>query len=97
MKNDVMERLDSFLREEGFSNITIQRASHDVTLVATKGDTRLITHLSDRVAVPSRAQAHDRVPDPSAVAVLPQVPGLRASLASGSRRMGSGSGGIKGR
>lgn len=95
MKHDVIERLDSFLREEGFTNVTIQRASHDVTLAASKGDTRLVAHLSDRVAVPARAQAHDRVPDPSAIAVLPLVPGLPVATAPGTRGTGGGSGAAK--
>lgn len=97
MQHDVIERLDSFLREEGFTNVTIQRASHDVTLAASKGDTRLVTHLSDRVAVPARAQPHDQVPDQSAIAVLPLAPSVPVATAPGERSTGGGSGGGKGR
>ena len=48
MKHEVIERLETLLRDEGFTNLTTLRASHDVTISATKGDTRLVTHLSER-------------------------------------------------
>ena len=76
MKHEVIERLETLLRDEGFTNLTTLRASHDVTISATKGDIRLVTHVSERASVPSHAQAHDQVPDPSVIAVRPKVPGI---------------------
>jgi thiosulfate/3-mercaptopyruvate sulfurtransferase len=64
----------------------------DVTLTAAKGDTRLVAHLSDRVSVPSNSQPHHDVPDPSVIAVRPQVPGIPADQATGSAGRASGSG-----
>jgi hypothetical protein len=61
MKHDVIERLEALLRHEGFTNLTTLRDSHDVTISAVKGDTRLVTHVSGRVSVPSRAQPYDEV------------------------------------
>ena len=83
MKHEVIERLQTLLRDEGFTNLSTLRASHDVTISAAKGDTRLVTHISDRVSVPSHAQPHDEVPDPSVIAVRPQVPGVPADAVSG--------------
>ena len=59
MMNEVVERLQTLLRDEGFTNLSTTRASHDVTISAAKGDTRLVTHISERVSMPSYAQAHD--------------------------------------
>ena len=61
MKHEVIERLQTLLRDEGFTNLHTLRASHDVTISAAKGDTRLVTHISERVSVPSHAQPHDEV------------------------------------
>ena len=83
MKHEVIERLETLLRDEGFTNLTTLHASHDVTISAAKGDTRLVTHVTDRVSVPSHAQPHDEVPDPSVIAVRPQVPGIPADPVSG--------------
>ena len=93
MKYDVIERLEALLRDEGFGSFSTRRASHDVTLTAAKGETRLVTHISDRVSVPSRAQPHEDVPDPSVIAVRPQVPGVPADPATGSPGRAGGSGG----
>jgi hypothetical protein len=92
MKNDVIERLETLLRDEGFTNLSTLRASHDVTLTAAKGETRLVTHISDRVSVPSRAQPHDEVPDPSVIAVRPQVPGIVTDPVTGAPGRAGGSG-----
>lgn len=92
MKHDVIERLEALLRDEGFTNLTTLRASHDVTISAAKGDTRLVTHISDRVSVPSHGQPHDEVPDPSVIAVRPQVPGVPANAVSGLPGRAGGSG-----
>ncbi len=92
MQYDIIERLETFLGEEGFTNLSTLRASHDVTLTATRGETRLVTHISDRVPVPSRAQAYDEVPDPSVIAVRPQVPGIPADPVTGSPGRAGGNG-----
>jgi len=96
MKHEVIERLEALLREEGFTNLTTLRASHDVTLTAVKGDARLVTHVSERVSVPSHAQPHDEVPDPSVIAVRPQVPGIPADPVTGSPGRAGGGGAVKG-
>ncbi|HEY9241766.1 MAG TPA: hypothetical protein VIP48_07275 [Streptosporangiaceae bacterium] len=93
MKYDVIERLEALLRDEGFNSFSTRRASHDVTLTAARGETRLVTHLSDRVSVPSRAQPHEDVPDPSVIAVRPQVPGVPSDPVTGSPGRAGGSGG----
>lgn len=92
MKRDVIERMEALLRDEGFTNVSTLHASHDVTLTATRGDTRLVAHLSDRVSVPSNSQPHHDVPDPSVIAVRPQVPGIPVDQATGSAGRASGSG-----
>jgi hypothetical protein len=92
MKHEVIERLQTLLRDEGFTNLHTLRASHDVTISAAKGDTRLVTHISERVSVPSHAQPHDDVPDPSVIAVRPQVPGIAADPVTGTPRRSGGSG-----
>jgi len=92
MKHEVIERLETLLRDEGFTNLTTLRASHDVTISASKGDTRLVTHVSERVSVPSHAQPHDQVPDPSVIAVRPKVPGMPADAVSGGPGRAGGSG-----
>jgi hypothetical protein len=63
MKHEVIERLQKLLWDEGFTNLYTLRAGHDVSISAAKGDTRLVTHISERVSVPSHAQPHDEVPD----------------------------------
>ena len=97
MKHDVIERLETLLRDEGFTNFSTLRASHDVTLTAAKGDTRLVTHISDRVSVPAHAQPHDEVPDPSVIAVRPRVPGVPPDPATGMPGRASASGAGKAR
>ena len=92
MKRDVIERMEALLRDEGFTNVSTLHASHDVTLTAARGDTRLVAHLSDRVSVPSNSQPHHDVPDPSVIAVRPQVPGIPVDQATGSAGRASGSG-----
>jgi hypothetical protein len=42
--------------------------------------------------VPSRAQAHDEVPDPSVIAVRPQVPGISTDAVTGLPGRAGGSG-----
>jgi len=42
MKHEVIERLETLLRDEGFTNLSTLRSSHDVTISAAKGDTRLV-------------------------------------------------------
>lgn len=88
MQKEFTERLGAFLRDEGFTNITTQRASHDVTLSAAKGDIQLVTHFADRVTAPGGAGAHHDVPDPSVIAVWPQAPA--APTAAAPRSGGSG-------
>ena len=97
MKYDIIESLESLLREEGFTNLSTLRASHEATLTAVKGDTRLVTHISDRASVPSHAQPHADVPDPSEIAVRPRVPGVPTDAISGTFGRASGSGVSKGR
>jgi hypothetical protein len=97
MKHEVIERLQTLLRDEGFTNLNTTRASHDVTISAAKGDTRLVTHISERVSVPSHAQPHDEVPDPSVIAVRPQVPGIATDPVTGTPKRAGGSGLSKGR
>jgi len=63
MKHEVIERLQTLLRNEGFTNLHTLRAGHDVSISAARGDTRLVTHISERVSVPSYAHSHDEVPD----------------------------------
>ena len=63
MKHEVIERLQKLLRDEGFTNLHTLRAGHDVSISAAKGDTRLVTHISERVSVPSYAPAYGEVPD----------------------------------
>lgn len=92
MKRDVIERMEALLRDEGFTNVSTLHASHDVTLTAARGDTRLVAHLSDRVSVPSNSQPHHDVPDPSVIAVRPQVPGIPVDQATGSAGRAGGSG-----
>jgi ABC-type dipeptide/oligopeptide/nickel transport system ATPase subunit len=92
MKHDVIERLQTLLRDEGFTNLSTLRASHDVTISAAKGDTRLVTHISERVSVPYHAQPHDEVPDPSVIAVRPQVPGIPSDPVTGTPGRAAGSG-----
>jgi hypothetical protein len=93
MRQDLIERLEAFLDDEGFTGISIQRASHDVTLSAIKGDTRFVAYLGDRVAVPSHALPHGETPDPSTIAALPQVPGVRTDPVTGMPGRSGGSGG----
>ena len=92
MKHEVIERLQTLLRNEGFTNLHTLRAGHDVSISAARGDTRLVTHISERVSVPSYAQPHDEVPDPSVIAVRPQVPGIAAGPVTGAPMRSGGSG-----
>ncbi len=68
-----------------------------MTISAAKGDTRLVTHISDRVSVPSTRSRTDEVPDPSVIAVRPLVPGIPADPVSGAPGRAGGSGISKGR
>jgi len=58
MKHEVIERLQTLLRNEGFTNLHTLCAGHDVSISAAKGDTRLVTHISERVSVPSYPPAY---------------------------------------
>jgi hypothetical protein len=93
MQKEFTERLGAFLRDEGFTNITTQRARHDVTVSAAKGDLQLVTHVADQVTVPGGAGAHHEVPEPAAIAVRPQVPAARSAAAPGAG--GSGASGTR--
>ena len=63
--NDVIARLGSLLRTEGFTNICTLRSGDDVSLSAAKGGMRLVTHISYHVPVPSPTRPHDAVPGPA--------------------------------
>jgi hypothetical protein len=69
----------------------------DWAWISAKGDTRLVAHVTDRVSVPLHAQSHNDVPDPSVIAVRPQVPGVPADPVSGIPGRAGGSGFTKGR
>ena len=94
MDRHLIDRLESFVKNEGFSQIDILRSSSAHTLSAVKDESRLVIHVTDDVAVPMRAEAlHDTPAE--LIAVRPVVPGMTEAITGSAARSG-GAGSVSG-
>lgn len=95
MDRQLIERLKTFLENEGFAQLEIHRSSTSQTLSGSKETTRLVMHLADGVALPARAEAVAGTPA-DRIVTRPIVPGLTQAI-TGLPRLGGGGGAVAGR
>lgn len=79
---DVMKGLEAVLKEAGFQVDEYTPTTHSITLSATRGETRAVVHLTERVEMPYRAVALEQTPQAS-VLVKAGLPGMTQALATG--------------
>lgn len=79
MDRHLIDRLETFIKNEGFEQLEITRSSTSHTLSAVKDETRLVLHVADGVAVPVRAEGLRNTPA-DLIAVRPIVPGMTAAI-----------------
>lgn len=91
MDRHLIDRLETFVKNEGFEQVEINRASTSHTLSAVKDETRLVLHVADGVTVPTRAEAVRSTPA-DLIAVRPIVPGFTAAI-TGLPEVSGGGGG----
>jgi hypothetical protein len=94
MDHQFINRLETFVKNEGFSHLEIHRSSTSQTLSAVKDDTRLVVHVADGVVLPHRAEAMPNTPT-ELIAVRPIVPGVTDAIA-GLPRVSGGAGAASG-
>lgn len=75
MDRQITDRLKEFLKNEGFTQSTVQRSSVSQTLTASKDQLQIVVHLAEGVAVGSRAEAIANTPA-HLIATRPMVPGF---------------------
>ena len=84
MDRHTIDRLEEFLKNEGFSGSSITRSSVSQTLTAAKGEVQIVVHLTEGVALSDRAEAITDTPA-HLIAVRPMVPGFRAETDQGAQ------------
>jgi len=89
MDRHLIDRLEEFVKNEGFSQIDILRSSNAHTLSAVKDESRLVVHLTEGVAVPLRAEALHETPS-ELIAVRPVVPGITEAITGSPAKSGGG-------
>jgi hypothetical protein len=95
MDRHLIDRLESFVKNEGFSQLDIQRSSTTQTLSAVKDETRLVVHVAEGIAVPARAEAVRNTPS-ELIATRPIVPGMTQAI-TGQPEVSGGGGAVSGR
>jgi hypothetical protein len=91
MDRQLIDRLETFVKNEGFTQVDIVRSTNSQTLSATQGETRLVVHVTDDLAVPFRAEVVRDTPS-ELIAVRPIVPGVTEAITGGPGRSGAGGG-----
>ena len=94
MDRHFIDRMETFVKNEGFSQLEIQRSSTTQTLSAVKDDLRLVVHVAEGVAVPTRAEGLRNTPS-DLIAVRPIVPGMTQAI-TGSPAVSGGGGAVTG-
>jgi len=95
MDRHLIDRLEAFVKNEGFGQIDIVRSSSAHTLSAVKDESRLVVHVTDDTAVPFRAEPLHDTPS-ELIAVRPVVPGMTQAITGSAARSGGG-GAVSGR
>lgn len=94
MDHQLINRLETFVKNEGFSQLEIQRSSTSQTLSGVKDDTRLVLHIAVGVAVPTRAEAVPNTPT-ELIVTRPVVPGITNAI-TGLPQVAGGAGAVSG-
>ena len=90
MDRQLIDRLESFVKNEGFTQVDIVRSSTSHTLSGVKNDSRLVIHLAEGSVVPSRSRAIADTPA-DLIVVRPIVAGVSQAV-TGEPFLAGGSG-----
>jgi len=90
MDHQLINRLETFVRNEGFTQVEIVRSTTSHTLSGVKDESRLVVHLAEGVARTSRSRAIEDTPS-ELIVVRPMVPGLTQAI-TGTPALAGGSG-----
>lgn len=80
MAQELIDRIATLLRQDGFKRVTRQRSSVSQTLAAERDETSVVIHISEGGAAPtSLAVPHSTAPKGLEIMIKATLPGLRAS------------------
>jgi hypothetical protein len=89
VNKQIIERIQTILREEGFGRFSIQAGAHSMTLSAEQSNIRAVFHLTDQEARPSASGQNIDIPAVTEVRVKASLPGAATSY-NQSGRFGAG-------
>jgi hypothetical protein len=69
MGREILERMESILKEEGFTHLSIHAGSHSWTLSGNREGLRAVVHLTDREEPAHRSEAIEQVSEPADLSV----------------------------
>jgi hypothetical protein len=90
MDRQLIDRLETFVRNEGFTQVEIVRSSTSHTLSGVKDESRLVVHLAEGIALSSRSRAIEDTPS-ELIVVRPIVPGVTQAI-TGTPALAGGAG-----
>lgn len=100
MEKELVDKIASVLREEGFKRLSRQKSSVSQTLTAERDGLHVVVHVSEDQQVPtSAAVAHSTAPkgiDIMMKATLPGLQGVTGTEALRTLRQGGGGGSASG-
>ena len=80
MEQELIDRIATLLRQDGFKRVTRQKSSVSQTLAAERDGTNVIVHISEGGVAPTAlAVPHSTAPKGLEIATKATLPGLRAS------------------
>jgi hypothetical protein len=65
MTQEILDRMESILREEGFTHLSIRSSSHSWTLSGDKAALKAVVHLTEREELPYHSAANEKVSEPA--------------------------------
>ena len=92
MENELVDRLELLLKEEGFRHVSKQGSVHSATLSGDRGPTRILIHVTDQEELPHQSGRNEEGPAPSEIRITARPP-LARNLALGEVPQRSGQGG----
>jgi len=93
MDRKLVDRIEAVLKEDGFAQFSKSSSPHALTLSASKGEVRVVLHMTDRQETPGGSAASADVPDANRIKVRANLPPLTA-LTGGVANTISGRGGV---
>jgi hypothetical protein len=78
MDRKLVDRIEAVLKEDGFAQFSKSTSPHSLTLSASKGEVRVVLHITDQQEVPGGSAVSVDVPDAGRIKVRANFPPLTA-------------------